>query len=60
MAGQSNMAGRSNVEPEDTVSNKRILSINKNLKDKGDHLDFVSEGQGTMGKRLANAYLSMY
>ena len=29
MAGQSNMAGRGIVEPEDTVSNKRILSINK-------------------------------
>jgi len=28
MAGQSNMAGRSILEPEDTVSNKRILSIN--------------------------------
>src|SRR4026209_1101370 len=30
MAGQSNMAGRGIVEPEDTVSNKRILSIDKN------------------------------
>lgn len=29
MAGQSNMAGRGIVEPKDTVSNKRILSINK-------------------------------
>src|SRR6186997_3148776 len=29
MAGQSNMAGRGIVEPEDTVSDKRILSINK-------------------------------
>src|SRR6188768_3762054 len=29
MAGQSNMAGRGVVEPEDTVSDKRILSINK-------------------------------
>jgi len=29
MAGQSNMAGRGIVEPEDTVSNKRIFSINK-------------------------------
>jgi hypothetical protein len=29
MAGQSNMAGRGIVEPEDTVSNKRVLSINK-------------------------------
>jgi len=29
MAGQSNMAGRGIVEPQDTVSNKRILSINK-------------------------------
>jgi hypothetical protein len=30
MAGQSNMAGRGTVEAKDTVSNKRILSINKN------------------------------
>jgi hypothetical protein len=30
MAGQSNMAGRGIVEPQDTISNKRILSINKN------------------------------
>lgn len=29
MAGQSNMAGRGNVEPKDTVTDKRILSINK-------------------------------
>jgi Carbohydrate esterase, sialic acid-specific acetylesterase len=29
MAGQSNMAGRGMVEPQDTISNKRILSINK-------------------------------
>ena len=29
MAGQSNMAGRGLVEPQDTVSNKRILSINR-------------------------------
>src|SRR6186713_3021988 len=29
MAGQSNMAGRGIVEPEDTLSDKRILSINK-------------------------------
>ena len=29
MAGQSNMAGRGTVEPEDTVPDKRILSINK-------------------------------
>jgi hypothetical protein len=29
MAGQSNMAGRGIVEPEDTVSDKRILSINE-------------------------------
>ena len=29
MAGQSNMAGRGIVEPEDTVSNKRILSFNR-------------------------------
>jgi hypothetical protein len=30
LAGQSNMAGRGIVEPQDTVPNKRILSINKN------------------------------
>lgn len=30
LAGQSNMAGRGIVEPQDTISNKRILSINKN------------------------------
>lgn len=29
MAGQSNMAGRGIVEPQDTVSNRRILSVNK-------------------------------
>ncbi len=29
MAGQSNMAGRGFVEPQDTISNKRILTINK-------------------------------
>jgi hypothetical protein len=29
MAGQSNMAGRGLVEPKDTVSDKRIFSINK-------------------------------
>ena len=29
MAGQSNMAGRGTVEPEDTVPDKRILSINE-------------------------------
>ena len=29
MAGQSNMAGRGHVEPNDTVPNFRILSINK-------------------------------
>lgn len=28
MAGQSNMAGRARVEPKDTISNKRILTIN--------------------------------
>lgn len=28
MAGQSNMAGRGFVEPKDTISNQRILSIN--------------------------------
>nr|WP_321356367.1 sialate O-acetylesterase [uncultured Draconibacterium sp.] len=30
MAGQSNMAGRGIVEPEDTISNPRILTINLN------------------------------
>ena len=29
LAGQSNMAGRGIVEPEDTIADKRILSINK-------------------------------
>jgi hypothetical protein len=29
MAGQSNMAGRGSVEPEDTLTNPRILSINQ-------------------------------
>lgn len=29
MAGQSNMAGRGIVEPQDTVADKRILSVNK-------------------------------
>src|SRR6187200_1290736 len=29
MAGQSNMAGRGIVDPEDTIPDKRILSINK-------------------------------
>lgn len=29
MAGQSNMAGRGAVEPQDTIPNKRILSINQ-------------------------------
>ena len=29
LAGQSNMAGRGGVEPQDTVPNKRILAINK-------------------------------
>lgn len=32
----------------------------KDLKDKGDHLHFDSEGQRTMGKRFAKAYLTMY
>jgi hypothetical protein len=30
LAGQSNMAGRGNVEPMDTIPDPRILSINKN------------------------------
>lgn len=29
MAGQSNMAGRGQVEPNDTITNSRILTINK-------------------------------
>jgi Carbohydrate esterase, sialic acid-specific acetylesterase len=29
LAGQSNMAGRAMVEPQDTVANKRILTVNK-------------------------------
>jgi hypothetical protein len=29
LAGQSNMAGRGIVEPQDTVPDKRILTINK-------------------------------
>ena len=39
--------------------NSRVIST-KDLKDKGDNLHFDSEGQRTMGKRFANAYLSMY
>ena len=39
--------------------NSRVIST-RDLKDKGDHLHFDSEGQRTMGKRFANAYLSMY
>ena len=31
MAGQSNMAGRGFVEPSDTVTNKRILTINPDI-----------------------------
>lgn len=31
MAGQSNMAGRGLVEAQDTISNKRILTINKDM-----------------------------
>jgi len=30
MAGQSNMAGRGLIEPQDTIPSQRILSINKN------------------------------
>jgi len=32
MAGQSNMAGRGFVEPQDTFPNKRILTIDKSMK----------------------------
>jgi len=39
--------------------NSHVIST-KDLKDKGDHLHFDSEGQRTMGKRFANAYLSMH
>ena len=38
--------------------NSRVIST-KDLKDKGDHLHFDSEGQRTMGKRFASAYLSL-
>lgn len=31
LAGQSNMAGRGYVEPQDTVTNKRLLTITKNF-----------------------------
>lgn len=31
MAGQSNMAGRGFVEPQDTVPNKRVLTIDKSM-----------------------------
>ena len=30
MAGQSNMAGRGLIEPQDTIPSQRILTINKN------------------------------
>jgi len=39
--------------------NSRVIST-KDLKDKGDHLHFNSIGQRTMGKRFAEAYLSMH
>ena len=39
---------------------KSSVISTKDLKDKGDHLHFDSEGQRTMGKRFANAYLSMH
>ncbi|TCD28340.1 sialate O-acetylesterase [Pedobacter psychrodurus] len=32
LAGQSNMAGRAKIEPQDTVTNKRILLMNSNGK----------------------------
>jgi hypothetical protein len=38
--------------------NSRVIST-KDLKDKGDHLHFDSEGQRTMGNRFAKAYLKM-
>lgn len=38
--------------------NSAIIST-KDLKDKGDHLHFNSNGQRTMGKRFAKAYLNM-
>ena len=38
--------------------NSRVIST-KDLNDKGDHLHFDSEGQRTMGKRFASAYLSL-
>jgi len=39
--------------------NSRVISTS-DLKDKGDHLHFDSEGQRTMGKRFAEAYLKMF
>jgi len=39
--------------------NSAVIST-KDLKDKGDHLHFDSEGQRIMGKRFAKAYLTMY
>lgn len=30
LAGQSNMAGRANIEPEDTIPNAHVLTLNKN------------------------------
>ena len=39
--------------------NSAVVST-KDLKDKGDHLHFDSQGQRTMGERFAKAYLNMY
>jgi len=46
---------------EYTAEDKNSCVIStKDLKDKGDHLHFNSEGQRTMGKRFAEAYLKMF
>lgn len=46
---------------EYAAEDKRSSVIStKDLKDKGDHLHFNSEGQRTMGKRFAEAYLKFF
>jgi len=46
MAGQSNMAGRGTIEPQDTITNKRILTIDSenNLMDAREPLHFYEPG----------------
>jgi hypothetical protein len=51
MAGQSNMAGRGQVLPEDTTTNERILAINRN----GD-LVLANGGIGLWGLFRANPF----